>query len=376
MAVACVEEGNGRNTGSLSGGAAHANRQPVRVRSGRQGGGEVRRYRRSRVTPAEGRDLRWKRWRKGAGSREWPTAYHPGDERESRTAVTCTSEGDDQSGRRRQGVNRPAEAPADWRKGANRGATARETQPPVANGDPCASRMIPLESPVLEIGTPGSESGGRKRTHGRRPAARGESAGSATDALPATRLSSTLLSDPGGRPRRLRRSVPAEPSRQLHLDGVEVDVADLLEQLGGPAVVPPTGSARASEGRAVRGGAGVAARYGTSWRTSTRVGLRRRAGWLYWAPARRPASSSRFRRVFCLSSRSIRRCSRSRSRSLFRARASHRRLPRLTPAPRRLPRVCTLYRVVKNHRRHSSQIGCDTAIHSARISAFVRSNPR
>ena len=32
--------------------------------------------------------------------------------------------------------------------------------------------MIPLESPVPEIGPPGSESGGRKRTHGTRPAAR------------------------------------------------------------------------------------------------------------------------------------------------------------------------------------------------------------
>ena len=32
--------------------------------------------------------------------------------------------------------------------------------------------MIPLESPVPEIGTPGSESGGRKRVHGNRPAAR------------------------------------------------------------------------------------------------------------------------------------------------------------------------------------------------------------
>ena len=42
-------------------------------------------------------------------------------------------------------------------------------------GNPCASRMIPLESPVPEIGPPGSESGGRKRTHGSRPAARGES---------------------------------------------------------------------------------------------------------------------------------------------------------------------------------------------------------
>ena len=31
-------------------------------------------YRGSRVMPAEGRDLRWKRWRNAAGSREWPTA--------------------------------------------------------------------------------------------------------------------------------------------------------------------------------------------------------------------------------------------------------------------------------------------------------------
>ena len=69
--------------------------------------------------PAEGRDLRWRRWRTGAGSREWPTAYHPGNERESRTVITCTSEGDDPSGRRRQGVNRPDDAPAGRRKGAS-----------------------------------------------------------------------------------------------------------------------------------------------------------------------------------------------------------------------------------------------------------------
>ena len=56
-----------------------------------------------------------------------------------------------------------------------------------------------------EIGTPGSESGGRKRTHGSRTAARRESAGSATDALPATRLLSTLLT-------RLRRPPERENS--------------------------------------------------------------------------------------------------------------------------------------------------------------------
>ena len=54
-------------------------RQRTARESGRagQGGGEVRRYRGSRVMPAEGRDLRWKRWRKGAGSREWPNGLSP-----------------------------------------------------------------------------------------------------------------------------------------------------------------------------------------------------------------------------------------------------------------------------------------------------------
>ena len=131
-----MEEGDGRNTGSPAGGAAHVNRQPARVRSGRQGGGEVRRYRGSRVMPAEGRDLRWKRWRKGAGSREWPTAYHPGDERESRSVITCTSEGDGperspSSGR--QQACRHTGGPA---QGCRPGATARQTRPPVADREP------------------------------------------------------------------------------------------------------------------------------------------------------------------------------------------------------------------------------------------------
>ena len=56
--------------------------------------------------------------------------------------------------------------------------------------------MIPLESPVPEIGTPGSESGGRKRAHGCRTAALRESAGQATEPLPATRLPSTLQHPP------------------------------------------------------------------------------------------------------------------------------------------------------------------------------------
>ena len=47
-------------------------------------------------------------------------------------------------------------------------------------GGPCARRMIPLESPVPEIGTPGSVSGDWKRGHGSRTEARCESAGQAT----------------------------------------------------------------------------------------------------------------------------------------------------------------------------------------------------
>ena len=87
--------------------------------------------------------------------------------------ITCISEGDDPRGRRRQGVNRPDDAPAGQCKGASPGAKvlarpARWSRP----GNPCANHMIPLESPVPEIGTPGSESGGRKRAHGNRPAAR------------------------------------------------------------------------------------------------------------------------------------------------------------------------------------------------------------
>ena len=45
---------------------------------------------------------------------------------------------------------------------------------------------------MLENGTPDSESGRRKRAHGPQSAVRCESAGLAIDALPATRLPSTL----------------------------------------------------------------------------------------------------------------------------------------------------------------------------------------
>ena len=69
--------------------------------------------------------------------------------------ITCISEGDDPRGRRRQGVNRSDDAPAGQRQGVSRvprlARPARWSQ----LESPCASRMIPLESPVPEIGTPG-----------------------------------------------------------------------------------------------------------------------------------------------------------------------------------------------------------------------------
>ena len=106
--------------------------------------------------------------------------------------ITCTSEGDDPSGRGRQGVDRPDDAPAGPAQGCELGATTRETHAPAVAGNPCASRMIPLESPVPEIGTPGSESGGRKRAYGLRTAARLRKRRTSHRALPVTRLPSTL----------------------------------------------------------------------------------------------------------------------------------------------------------------------------------------
>ena len=54
------------------------------------------------------------------------------------------------------------------------------TYMPESPGGPCARRMIPLESPVPEIGTPGSGSRGWKRDDGSRIEARSESDGIAT----------------------------------------------------------------------------------------------------------------------------------------------------------------------------------------------------
>ena len=104
--------------------------------------------------------------------------------------ITCTSEGDDPRGRRRQGVNRPDDAPAGQCKGASLVPSSRETRPLVATGNPCASRMIPLESPVPARRVRRAGGGNVPTGIGLRPGC--ESAGRATDPLPVTRLPSTL----------------------------------------------------------------------------------------------------------------------------------------------------------------------------------------
>ena len=130
--------------------------------------------------------------------------------------ITCTSEGDDPRGRGRQGVNRPDDAPAAPAHGCELGATTRETHALAVAGNPCASRMIPLESPVPEIGTPGSESGGRKRAYGLRTAARPRKRRTSHRALPVTRLPSTLP----GAGRRLSADGPALSERSSAISAV------------------------------------------------------------------------------------------------------------------------------------------------------------
>ena len=171
--------------------------------------------------------------------------------------ITCTSEGDDPSGRGRQGVNRPDDAPAGPAHGCELGATTRETHALAVAGNPCASRMIPLESPVPAIGTPGSESGGRKRAYGLRTAARPRKRRTSHRALPVTRLPSTL-----------RSSIAVLPS---------YEVATLESRLGAfyaprrrsrsawPSVPTPATSSGWSSARgagAERGGARARARRG------------------------------------------------------------------------------------------------------------------
>ena len=182
LAVACVEEGTGRNTGSPAGGVG------TRQRTAREGQvGPVRVAERSVVTEEAGQCRRREGTSGGRdgereqahGSGRWPIT--PEMSSNAGSSSHAQAKGTTPTGRRRQGVNRPDDAPAGRRKGASLGCHGLAK--PVrrsATGNPRASRMIPLESPVPEIGTPGSESGGRKRAHGVRTEARCESAGRAT----------------------------------------------------------------------------------------------------------------------------------------------------------------------------------------------------
>ena len=72
--------------------------------------------------------------------------------------ITCTSEGDDPSGRRRQGVNRPDDRTGRPAQGCKPGARARETRPLVVTGKP-------VREPHDSTGEPGA---------GNRPAGFGE----------------------------------------------------------------------------------------------------------------------------------------------------------------------------------------------------------
>ena len=106
-------------------------------------------YRGGRVTPVEGRGLRWKGWRKGSRlTGVADKAYHPGDEQQFRTSAHAQAKGTTKAVAAVRASTGLMAHRSSRRRGCEPGATARETRPLVATGNPCASRMIPLESPV------------------------------------------------------------------------------------------------------------------------------------------------------------------------------------------------------------------------------------
>ena len=86
-------QGIGRNTGSPA--RWRGTRQPT-AREGQVGPSRVAER---AVLPGRpgnaggGKGPQVKGWRKGAGSREWPTAYHPGDEQQFRTSAHAQAKG-------------------------------------------------------------------------------------------------------------------------------------------------------------------------------------------------------------------------------------------------------------------------------------------
>ena len=165
--------------------------------------------------PAEGRDLRWKRWRKGAGSREWPMAYHPGDEQECRMSSHAQAKGTTRAvavARASTGLttHRPAGARVRaWCQG-------RETRLLVVTGKPVCE-------PHDSTGEPGAgnrpagfgERGEETYPRATRPAARLRKRRISHRPLPATRVGSSPppANNPGSAPRLCAGDRPAKPVR-------------------------------------------------------------------------------------------------------------------------------------------------------------------
>ena len=93
--------------------------------------------------------------------------------------------------------------------------------------------MIPLESPVPEIGPPGSESGGRKRAHGNRTAARLRKHRMSHRSLPDTRLPSTPLGARAREPVCEDRMIPLEsPVPEIGPPGRRAGGGNVLTGIG------------------------------------------------------------------------------------------------------------------------------------------------
>ena len=84
--LSCMEEGNGRNTGSPAGGVARANRRPVRARPGRPGWREKLVVPRRPGNAGGGKELQVEGMAKGSRLSGVADAYYPGDEQQCRTS--------------------------------------------------------------------------------------------------------------------------------------------------------------------------------------------------------------------------------------------------------------------------------------------------
>ncbi len=153
---------------------ARANRKSARTGPGRQGGGEARSTgdagqcrSREGASGAEGRG-------KDERLREWLCLLPRLEGRDFGTRHMRKRRGRTQTVRRCRGVDRPGGTPETTREAGRLACsglghrTNRLLPPTTRSGGPCARCMIPLESPVREIRTPGSESGGEETWLGER----------------------------------------------------------------------------------------------------------------------------------------------------------------------------------------------------------------